>query len=196
MCAVELIACEIHGATIRAHTLCPNTRDPLACTNAMYVQRLGVALPEAIRSINSIRSFNRDIAAKNSKIDTIQRAAREVISLTPAALELRERASTACETLLQLLSQQKEYQLVQTLSRAGLLRMLRSLEMAHHEQELLSQNFVRMLEVLRLVLQKVIWKRQRVIMMLRTTVQRQLVTGAGQGRFGACRCNIFKLRKL
>jgi hypothetical protein len=32
--------------------------------------------------------------------------------------------------------------------------MLRSLEMAHYEQELLSQNYVPMLEELRLVLQK------------------------------------------
>ncbi|KAG4430697.1 hypothetical protein IFR05_013816 [Cadophora sp. M221] len=90
MCAVELIACEVHGATIRAHTLCPNTRDPLACTNAMHVQRPGVTHPEAIRFICSIRSLNRDIAAKNSEIDTIQRAAREVMSLTPEALRLRD----------------------------------------------------------------------------------------------------------
>ncbi|CZR52094.1 uncharacterized protein PAC_01971 [Phialocephala subalpina] len=48
MCLVELIACEIHGAVIRAHTLCPTTRDPLACTDAIYVQRPIVALPEAI----------------------------------------------------------------------------------------------------------------------------------------------------
>ncbi|PVH68534.1 hypothetical protein DL98DRAFT_662137 [Cadophora sp. DSE1049] len=194
MCAVKHTACEIHGATIGAHTLCPNTTDPLVCTNAMYVQRQGVALPEAIRSINSIRSLNRDIAAKKSEINTIRRAAGEVMSLTPAASKLCERATRAFATLPQRLAQQ-EHQLVQALSRAGLL-ILQSLEVAHREQELLSQKFVRMLEGLNLVLQKLILERQRVIMMLRTTVRRQLVTGAGQGRLGACRCNIFKFRKL
>ena len=57
MCLVELIACETHGAVIRAHTLCPTTRDPLACTDAIYVQRPIVDLPEAIRSISTKNSF-------------------------------------------------------------------------------------------------------------------------------------------
>ena len=118
------------------------------------------------------------------------------MSLIPAVLNLRERASTACESLPQLPSQRKEYRLAQTLSREGLLKMLRSLETAHHEQELLSQNYVLMLEELRLVLQKLKWKRQRVIMMLRIPVQKILAAGAGQGRFIACRCKVFKLRKL
>jgi len=196
MCLVELIACEIHGAVIRTHTLCPTTRDPLACTDAIYVQRPIVALPEAIRSINSIRGFNRDIAATNSEIHTIQRAVQEFMPLTLTVSNLRERVSTACESLPQLPSQRKEYQLAQTLIREGLLKMLRSLELVLHEQELLLQNYVPMLEKLRLVLQKLKWKRQRVAMMLRIPVQRVLAAGAGPGRPVACRCKVYKLRKL
>jgi hypothetical protein len=74
--------------------------------------------------------------------------------------------------------------------------MLRSLELVHYEQELLSQNYVPMLEELRLVLQKLKWKRQRVIMMLRILVQSVLAAGPGQGRSVACRCKVYKPRKL
>jgi len=74
--------------------------------------------------------------------------------------------------------------------------MLRSLELVLHEQELLLQKYVPMLEKLRLVLQKLKWKRQRVAMMLRIPVQRVLAAGAGPGQSVACRCKVFKLRKL
>jgi hypothetical protein len=57
MCLVELIAYEIHGAVIRVHTLCPTTRDPLTCTDVIYVQRPIVAFSEAIRSISTKNSF-------------------------------------------------------------------------------------------------------------------------------------------
>jgi hypothetical protein len=120
---------------------------------------------------------------------------QDFMPLTLTVSNLRERVLTAYESLPQLPSQRKEYRLAQTLSREGLLKMLRSLEMAHHEQELLSQNYVPMLKELRLVLQKLKWKRQRVIMMLRIPVQRVLAS-AGQGRSVACRCKAYKLRKL
>jgi hypothetical protein len=57
MCLVEPIACKIHGARICAHTLCENIRDPLGCTDAMYVQRLIIANPEAIRYISRKNIF-------------------------------------------------------------------------------------------------------------------------------------------
>jgi hypothetical protein len=118
------------------------------------------------------------------------------MSLIPAVLDLRERASTACESLLQILSQGKESQLAQTLSREGLFKMLRGLELVHHELEVLSQNYALMLEGLRLVLHKLKWKRQRVIIMLRVLVQRALAASTRQGRSVACRCKAHKLRKL
>ncbi|CZT13558.1 uncharacterized protein RAG0_17047 [Rhynchosporium agropyri] len=112
----------MHGATNRVYTLCRTTRESLACTNAIYVQRPVVTYLEAIRFICTkhiffpttalssqhllgfIRRLNREILAKNSKIGTIQRAIREVMSLKLEALRLRERASTACETLSQQLT--------------------------------------------------------------------------------------------
>jgi hypothetical protein len=118
------------------------------------------------------------------------------MSLIPAVLDLRERASTACESLLQILSQGKESQLAQTLSREGLFKMLRSLEFVHNEQEVILQNYAMMLEGLRLVLQKLRLKRQRVVIMLRILVQRALAASTGQGRSVACRCKAYKLRKL
>jgi len=116
--------------------------------------------------------------------------------LTLTVSNLRERVSTASESLPQLPSQRREYRLAQTLIREGLLKMLRSLEFVLHEQELLLQNYVPMLEKLRLLLQKLKWMRQRVAMMLRISVQRVLAAGAGQGRSVACRCKVYKLRKL
>jgi hypothetical protein len=121
---------------------------------------------------------------------------QDLMPLTLTVSNLRERVSTACESLPQLPSQLREYRLAQTLTREGLLKMLRSLEFVLHEQELSLQNYVPMLEELRLVLQKLKWKRQRVAMMLRIFVQRVLAAGAGQGRSVACRCKVYKLRKL
>lgn len=68
--------------------------------------------------------------------------------------------------------------------------------MVHHEQELLTQKYVSMLKELRLVLQKLKWERQRVITMLRIAMQSILAAGAGQRRFVACRCKVFKLRNF
>jgi hypothetical protein len=118
------------------------------------------------------------------------------MSLTPAVLNLHERASTACESPPQILSQGKESRLAQTPSREGLFKMLRGLELVHHEQEVLSQNYAVMLEGLRLVLHELKCKRQRVIIMLRIPVQRALTASTGQGRPVACRCKAHKLRKL
>jgi hypothetical protein len=74
--------------------------------------------------------------------------------------------------------------------------MLRSLEFVHNDQEVILQNYAMMLEGLRLVLQKLRLKRQRVVIMLRILVQRALAASTGQGRSVACRCKAYKLRKL
>jgi hypothetical protein len=58
------------------------------------------------------------------------------------------------------------------------------------------QNYAMMLEGLRLVLQKLRLKRQRVVIMLRILVQRALAASTRQGRSVACRCKVHKLRKL
>lgn len=116
--------------------------------------------------------------------------------LTLTVSNLRERVSTACESLPLLSSQRNENRLAQTLIRVGLLKMLRSLELVLHEQEPLFQNYIPTLEKLKLVVQKLKWKRQRATTMLRIFVQRVLPAGAEQGRSVACRCKAYKLRKL
>jgi len=99
MCLVELIACEIHGAVIRAHTLCPNTRDPLACTHAMYVQRPTIALPEAIRSISTKNSFPSHYSLSVHKATSLTSSSfRLHPQLQPrhCSQELRNRYYPAC----------------------------------------------------------------------------------------------------
>ncbi|PVH86645.1 hypothetical protein DL98DRAFT_510686 [Cadophora sp. DSE1049] len=120
-----------------------------------------------------------------------------IISTNQVALKLREQASTACETLSQLLSRRKELQLEQSVSRAGLLN-IRVMGVSRHDQEIewQVQGFIKMLDVLRLELQELMLKRQRCIIDLRIIEQRRLVDGGGQGRLGVCRCNIFRFRKL